>query len=57
MGQRGRMHSRTARNIAGTLLALYGLLSLSGATVEPDVRKIDPRLLHPGAMASASARV
>ena len=51
------MHPRSARNIAGTLLALYGLLSLSGATVEPDVRKVDPRLLHPEAMASASARV
>ena len=51
------MHPRSARNIAGTLLALYGLLSLSGATVDPDVRKVDPRLLHPEAMASASARV
>jgi len=55
--QWGRMHPRSARNIAGTLLALYGLLSLSGATVEPDARKVDPRLLHPEAMASVSARV
>jgi len=43
-----------ARNIAGTLLALYGLLSLSGATVDPDVRKVDPRS-SPQTMASASA--
>jgi len=57
MGKRGRMHPRSARNIAGTLLVLSGLLSMSGATVEPDVRKVDPRLLHPEVTATASVRV
>lgn len=51
------MHPRSARNLAGTLLALCGLLSLSGATVEPDARKVDPRLLRPEAVAGAAARV
>ena len=42
--------------MAGGALLLYGLLSLSGTSVEPDVRKVDPGLLHPDAMATASAR-
>ena len=51
------MHPRRfARILAGGALLLFGLLSLSGTTVEPDVRKVDPRLLHPDAMAADTAR-
>ncbi len=31
--------------MAGAALLFYGLLSLSGTSVEPDVRKVDPRIL------------
>lgn len=50
------MHSRWARNAAGAILVLFGLFSLSGTTVEPDLRKVDPRLLHSGGMAIGTAR-
>ena len=46
------MHPRSARNTAGALLVLYGLFSLSGTTVETDVRKVDPRLLFSDVTAS-----
>ena len=47
---------RFAGTVSGGALLLYGLLSLSGTSVEPDFRKVDPRLLHPDAMATGSAR-
>lgn len=50
------MHSRRARNAAAAILVLFGLFSLSGTTVEPDLRKVDPRLLHSGGMAIGAAR-
>jgi len=42
--------------MVGGALLLYALLSLSGTSVEPDFRKVDPRLLHSDAMATESAR-
>ncbi len=48
---------RIARTMAGGALLFYGLLSLSGTSVEPDFRKVDPRLLAPDAMAAGSVRV
>jgi len=51
------MHPRRFTGIlAGGALLLYGLLSLSGTSVEPDFRKVDPYLLPPDAMAAGSAR-
>jgi len=51
------MHPRRfAGTLAGGALLLYGLFSLSGTSVEPDFRKVDPRLLHPYAMEAVSAR-
>lgn len=50
------MHSRWARNAAGAVLVLCGLFSLSGTTIEPDVRKVDPRLLHSDGVAIRAAR-
>lgn len=55
-GRRQSMPSRRARNAAGAMLVLCGLLSLSGTTVEPDVRKLDPRLLHSDGAAARAAR-
>ena len=55
--RQGRLHPRRfAGTMAGGTLLLYGLLSLSGTSVEPDFRKVDPRLLHPDAVAAVSAR-
>jgi subtilisin family serine protease len=52
------MHPRRfAKTLAGGALLLYGLLSLSGTSVEPDFRKVDPRLLPPDVTATGSARV
>jgi subtilisin family serine protease len=52
------MHPRRFTGIlAGGALLLYGLLSLSGTSVEPDFRKVDPRLLSHDAMATGSARM
>jgi len=49
------MHPRRfAGTMAGGTLLLYGLLSLSGTSVVPDVRKVDPRLLYSDAAASPS---
>jgi len=49
------MHPRRfAGTIAGGALLLYGLLSLSGTSVEPDARKVEPRLLFSGVAASPS---
>ncbi|RJP22575.1 MAG: hypothetical protein C4529_05385 [Deltaproteobacteria bacterium] len=50
------MRSRTFRRTAGTFLCLFGVLSLSGAPVEPDVRKVDPMLLRSDAGAVRSAQ-
>ncbi|MBP2683500.1 MAG: peptidase and subtilisin kexin sedolisin [Deltaproteobacteria bacterium] len=51
------MHPRRfAGSVAGAALLLYGLLSLSGTFVEPDFRKVEPRLLHADAVATGSAR-
>jgi subtilisin family serine protease len=50
------MGSRGARSAAGAILVLCGLFSLSGTTVEPDVRKLDPRLLHSDGAAARAAR-
>ncbi|MGZ8463409.1 MAG: S8 family serine peptidase [Candidatus Deferrimicrobiaceae bacterium] len=55
-GQRQAMHSRWARFAAGAILVLCGLFSLSGTTVEPDLRTVDPRLLQSAAMATGVAR-
>ena len=49
------MHPRRfAGTLAGGALLLYGLLSLSGTSVDPDVRKVDPSLLHPDAGSTVS---
>lgn len=46
------MHPESSRKLASGVILLYGILSLSGTSVEPDLRKVDPRLLHTGAMAA-----
>ncbi|MFA6146917.1 MAG: S8 family serine peptidase [bacterium] len=52
------MHPRRfAGFLSGGTLLLYGILSLSGTSVEPDSRKIDPRILLPGVTATAPTRV
>jgi subtilisin family serine protease len=48
------MQPRFARNLASGIILLYGLLSLSGTSVEPDFRKVDPRLLHRDAVSTVS---
>jgi subtilisin family serine protease len=48
---------RSARYFASGAFLLYGLLSLSGTSVEPDFRKVDPALLHPDTIAAGSARL
>lgn len=50
------MRSRTFRRTAGALLCLFGVLSLSGTPVEPDVRKVDPMLLRSDSVAVSSAQ-
>jgi len=50
------MRSRWARNTPGAILLLCGLLSLSGTSVEPDVRKVDPRLLRADGRTTGTAR-
>ena len=47
---------RFVGTLSGVALLLYGLLSLSGTSVEPDLRKVDPRLVHADAVAAGSAR-
>lgn len=47
---------RFGTTMAGVALLLYGLLSFSGTSVEPDFRKIDPYLFNPDVLGAGSVR-